>query len=86
LAGRRDEALDVVRTLDRKAKKKNIDPFAYVWAYGGMGDMGQAFVWLEKAYEARHGDMIFLRTPDLRRTLSADPRYAALLKKMRLES
>lgn len=54
-------------------------------AYGGMGAMDQAFAWPEKAYEAHHGDVIFLRSPDLRRTLSPDPRYAALLKKMRLE-
>jgi len=47
--------------------------------------MDQAFAWPEKAYEAHHGDVIFLRSPDLRRTLSPDPRYAALLKKMRLE-
>jgi hypothetical protein len=76
----------VIRTLNEKAEKKNIDPFAYVWAYGGLGDMDQAFAWLERAYEAHHGDMIFLRSPDLRQTLSPDPRYAALLKKMGLES
>ena len=47
--------------------------------------MDRAFAWLEKAYEARHGDMIFLRTPDLRLMLSRDPRYSVLLRKMRLE-
>jgi TolB-like protein/class 3 adenylate cyclase/Tfp pilus assembly protein PilF len=86
MANKKEEVLDVIRTLDAKAEKKNIDPFAYVWAYGGLGDMDQAFAWLEKAYEAHHGDMIFLRTPDLRRILSSDPRYSTLLRKMRLET
>jgi hypothetical protein len=51
-----------------------------------LGDKDNAIDWLEKSFAERDGAIIFLRTPDFYDVLSSEPRYHALLKKMRLES
>jgi serine/threonine-protein kinase len=50
----------------------------------GLDQKDEAFEWLDRAYEGRHSFLIYLSDP-LWDTLRPDPRFAALLKKMRLE-
>jgi hypothetical protein len=48
------------------------------------GEKDQAFAWLDRAYAQRDGGMTRFRTDPLLDSLRADPRYRALLAKMRL--
>jgi adenylate cyclase len=86
MAGKLDEAREVVEQLKQKAQAKAISPMAFAWAYTGMGLKDEAMDWLEKAYAERDGAVIMLRVPEFYDVLSSEPRYHALLKKMRLES
>jgi hypothetical protein len=53
-----------------------------VYAYRGESD--QAFVWLERAYTERDTGLEEMKADPLLAGLRNDPRYSALLKKMRL--
>ena len=44
-----------------------------------------ALQWLEKAYEAHELEMYWLKVEPLFRPLRSDPRFHALLRKMRFE-
>jgi hypothetical protein len=59
-------------------------PSGIARAYAFRGDRDQAMVWLERAYEARDGDMFFIKGDPQLRSLESDPRYKAFLRKMNL--
>jgi TolB-like protein len=52
--------------------------------YAWRGEKDQAFAWLERAHEQRDGGLPYLKTDALLASLRDDPRYAALLRKMKL--
>jgi hypothetical protein len=53
--------------------------------YGYLGEMDQAYEWLEKAYEERDQQIVWLKVWPLFDPLRSDPRFKAMLKKMNLE-
>ena len=55
---------------------------AQVYAYRGESD--KSFEWLERAYEQRDPGLPEFNSDPLFKNLRHDPRYAELLKKMRL--
>ena len=65
-----------------------MDRHADGWAYqiaethAYMGDLEQAFVWLQRAYENRDGGLIEMLTDPLMNNLHADPRWPAFISKM----
>jgi adenylate cyclase len=68
------------------AAHKYVSPELVAVIYANLGEKDQAFVWLEKAYEARSAWLItgILVLPQYD-PIRDDPRYTTLLKKMRLE-
>jgi TolB-like protein/Tfp pilus assembly protein PilF len=54
--------------------------FAYVYAISN--DLDRAFQWLERAFEERSSDLIFLRVQPALHSLRADQRFAALMRRM----
>jgi hypothetical protein len=46
--------------------------------------MDQAFAWLERAYAQRDAGLLSMKGDPLLKSLEADPRYTAFLKRMRL--
>ena len=59
------------------------DPSSVADAYAWRGDADRAFEWLERAYEQRVG-LSEVKADPLLRKIRGDPRYAALLRKMKL--
>jgi len=49
-----------------------------------VGDLDQAFAWLEKAYLEKSNSLSYIKVIHQLDGLHSDPRYAALLKKMNL--
>ena len=60
------------------------DPYQIADLYAFRGEADQAFAWLDRAYSARDPGLVEIKTDTLMNTLKSDPRYLALLKKMRL--
>jgi TolB-like protein/DNA-binding winged helix-turn-helix (wHTH) protein/cytochrome c-type biogenesis protein CcmH/NrfG len=66
------------------AKFQAVDPYQIAAVYAFRGETDSAFKWLERAYTARDSGLDEIKTDPLLERLRPDPRYAALLKKMRL--
>jgi hypothetical protein len=52
--------------------------------YAFRGETERAFEWLEGAYTKRDPGITLIKGDPLLKSLERDPRYTALLKKMRL--
>ena len=55
---------------------------AEVHAY--RGEVDQAFAWLNRAYQKRDSDLVYLKPAPLLSRLHDDPRWGALLEKIGL--
>ena len=83
--GRQPEALAEMENLKKLIVTHQNDcayQIAQVYAYRGETD--RAFQWLERAFQQRDPGTAELKTGPLMKSLRQDPRYAELLKKMRL--
>ena len=85
---KRDGYKGVLRTMiqiNGNPSAKHYDPAAVALAYALLGDRDQAFVWLDKAYEARLGRSLnFIKVDPLWDNLRSDPRFADVLRRMGL--
>ena len=84
MAGRRDEAMAVLKELEGKYNKRESLAQYQAAVYAGLGDKDQAFGWLEKGFQARNATLVFLVFDLTFDPLRGDPRYADLLRRMGL--
>ncbi|MBI3421386.1 MAG: tetratricopeptide repeat protein [Acidobacteria bacterium] len=78
-------AAQTVRTeLKTRAEAEYIQPCYFAIIYAALGQAKQAVAWLEKAYEERHGFLVYLNVEPAFDSLRSDPRFTALLKRVRL--
>jgi TolB-like protein/Flp pilus assembly protein TadD len=85
-AGRRQEALDLLERLKERAKKQYVPSYWIALIYLGLGDVNQAFTWLERAYSERSSWLAWIKVEPRFDPLRADPRFESLLKRMGLAS
>jgi serine/threonine protein kinase/tetratricopeptide (TPR) repeat protein len=85
VAGRRDEAVAVLKDLEEKYKRRESLGQYVALVYAGLGDTGQAFAWLEKDFQAHSGMLEFVVTNSLFDSIRGDTRYADLLRRMALQ-
>jgi serine/threonine protein kinase len=80
LAGRRDEALEIVAELESQPQAW------YTWGlaeiYAALDKKDEAFHWLEAAFEQRHSYLPWLGWNPNYATLRIDPRFKDLLRRM----
>jgi hypothetical protein len=50
--------------------------------YGGLGELDQAFEWLDRAYEEQDWFLVWLEVDPMYDPLRGDPRFATLLDRM----
>jgi tetratricopeptide (TPR) repeat protein len=81
-AGRRDRAEAILRRLQEGGKY--VSPAELATVYAGMGDKERALGELEKAYAARDSQLQFLGVDPALDSLRAEPRFADLLRRVRL--
>ena len=80
--GREQDSNASLSQLTKQYQQSMAYQIAEIYAY--RGDSGLAFQWLNRAYEQRDSGMRNLKIDPLLKSLRQDPRYAELLKKMRL--
>ena len=80
--GRREEALAIVRTVERTSVPD--DPLSIAMVYFHLGDDDRGFHWLERAVERRLGAMPFLNVHPAYDRWRKDPRFVALVRQLRL--
>jgi serine/threonine-protein kinase len=81
VSGKMSEARKV---LDEYRRSKSPKAWALATLYAGLGDRDQAFAWLEKAAEERFVVLASLKVDPVFDSLHSDPRFAKLLRRMRL--
>jgi tetratricopeptide (TPR) repeat protein len=60
MAGRRDEALAVLKGLDGQYNNRESLAQYQAAVYAGLGDKDQAFAWLEKGFQDKNGSLDFV--------------------------
>ena len=77
----------LVRAGLRALREQHAQHAAYYVAqvYAGRGQVDTAFEWLERAYAQRDAGLLSLKRDYFFRPLHGDPRWAALLTKLRLD-
>jgi tetratricopeptide (TPR) repeat protein len=82
VSGRRDEAIEIVKTLEGLPGQPSSIDSGIALIYVGLGDNDQAMVWLDKAYQARFNPSILLRPAF--DPLRADARFQDLVRRIGL--
>ena len=83
-AGRRADALRLLRELKSRKQTGYVPAAAFVNSYLGLGDYDQAFVWLEQAYQEHSNILLFLKVHPYFDPLRSDPRFASLVRRVGL--
>lgn len=91
LAGKQDEAANILDQLLDLRRREYVPAICMARLYSRNGDNKEAIEWLEKAFEERNGEMVFLKGEiagaadgDSFNSLGSDPALIELLRKMNL--
>ena len=82
VSGQRDEADRVIGTLLDPSRPQFGLPFHIAMAYTGLGNMDEAFAWLERGYAERSSFMDAVKIERAFAPLHVDPRWGRLLRRM----
>jgi DNA-binding winged helix-turn-helix (wHTH) protein/TolB-like protein len=84
VTGKRAEAEKVLDELQQQSKRRYVSPYLIALVYIGLSNKDQAFIWLEKAYEERAVNLMYLKVEPIFDPLRSDPRFTELLRRMNL--
>jgi TolB-like protein/DNA-binding winged helix-turn-helix (wHTH) protein/Tfp pilus assembly protein PilF len=83
-AGNREEAGRILDKL-KSLRKRGIVPSGSIGIlYGALGDLNEAFGWLEKAYDERDPQLTYLKAGRRFEPLRQDPRFRELMRRVGL--
>jgi TolB-like protein/Tfp pilus assembly protein PilF len=78
-AGHRQEARKILEELLRHVKQTYVSPYALAKIYASLGDKELALAMLEKAFEQRSFELVYLRDEPQFDGLHEDPRFKQML-------
>ena len=84
VSGQPAEARRIIRMLLDPSSRRFVPPFHIAMAYAGLGETDEAFAWLDRNYEQGGPFMGAARSEMAFESLHGDPRWAELLRRMRL--
>jgi len=83
IAGRSDEAREILADLKRLAARKFVTPYGVALVHAGLGENNAAFAWLNKAFDERAHWLVWLRLDPRWNGLRRDSRFSDLVSRMR---
>ncbi len=86
LSGRRADALRILDQLNEQSERGYVSPFSIAVVYAGLGEKDRTLAWLEKAYEVRANEMVYIKTELIFDNLRSDPRFQDLLRRIGIPS
>lgn len=84
ISGKYLEANDLIRELEGRYAKREALGRDISAVYAALRKNDQAFAWLEKDFQVRSGDLSTITWSPMFDSLRNDPRYADLLRRMKL--
>ncbi len=86
VAGRRAEAQALLEDIIRRSENDYISSVSIAYVYTALGETDRAFEYLDRAVQDRDPNILGLKSNPIFERLRTDPRYQALLIKMRLNA
>jgi Flp pilus assembly protein TadD len=84
IAGRLREARAMLEELRSRAEREYVSPYYLTRVHAQLGDIDDAFAWLDRALEARDVFTYFMHYDFATESLRSDPRYHAIVERMGL--
>ncbi len=82
-AGHREKARQILAKLKRLHERGLVPSGSIAILYGALGELNEAFAWLEKAYEERDPELTYLKVPGRRfEPLRRDARFQQLVHRI----
>jgi TolB-like protein/DNA-binding winged helix-turn-helix (wHTH) protein/Tfp pilus assembly protein PilF len=78
VAGKRAEALQMLDQLKSLSARRYVSPFYLALLYIGLDDREQTIAWLDRGYDDRSNNMIFLKVVPQFDSLRSEPRFQDL--------
>ena len=86
VAGRTDEARQILEDLDTLTKDNYVSPFHVAIVYAGLNEPDLMFEWLERAYDVRARSLAWLQVTNELKPFQDDSRFQDLLKRIGIYS
>lgn len=84
VSGDKAGARKVLAELQQLSKSRYVPPLYFAVMYTGLGELDQAFAWLDKAYGERNDRLVYLAVEPIADPLRPDPRYRDLISRLHL--
>jgi serine/threonine protein kinase/Tfp pilus assembly protein PilF len=82
IAGQRKEAEDVLSQLESRSKQSYVSPVDMAMLHANLGNIEQAFDYLEIAYKEHADRMSWVKVNPVFNPIRSDPRFQSLLQRM----
>jgi len=86
LSGNTTEPRAMLEHLHHMALKAYVPPTSFAWIHLGLGEIEDAFTWMNRAIDVRDHVMTPIKTYPFLDPFRSDRRYLALLRKMNLDA
>jgi TolB-like protein/Tfp pilus assembly protein PilF len=86
MSGNGTEARALLEGFRVMAGQTYVAPTSFAWIHLGLGEIDEAFAWMDKAIDARDPMMVPIRSYWFLDPLRDDPRFHALLRRMNLDA
>jgi hypothetical protein len=84
LSGKRAEAEKLLAELQEISKQRYVSPTSVALIHVGMGEIDQAFAWLEEAEKGHDGILVRINVDPRFDRLRSDPRFHDLVRRVGL--
>ena len=83
-SGNRAGAVKILRKIEEREKITYVPPTDIAQIHAALGNIDEAYRWLEKALEVRDGDLFMAKVSPVWDALRDDPRFDELLRRLNL--
>lgn len=83
-AGKYAEAKSILKQMEAASQRAYVSPVHRAEVYVGLGDTASALQWLQRAYEERANDLVFLKVDPEFDGLRSNPQFSELLRRVGL--
>jgi tetratricopeptide (TPR) repeat protein len=84
VSGDKAGARKVLAELQQLSNSRNVPALYFAVMYTGLGELDQAFAWLDKAYREHNDRIVYLAVEPIADPLRSDPRYRDLISRLHL--